>query len=230
MTAGYRYNADMTRSRLAILVPALATVVLAVTGCPKDEKPTTPTPVAAASATPGEMATATPMATPMATATATASAMTSAPFRVKYTWSGGLSIYHHYELAIDGADTAKVVFKVKPMRQDEVTVTDTLDADQVKELTGLFEMVKFDEVKTQPRKIRVMDIGQTLITREMGGAKHEVMENPAQQATTDIKPLRQWLDTRVRLYLEQSGVGPKRKPTPSPSPASSASPAPTAVK
>ena len=164
------------------------------------------------------MTTATPMATSSNVATGT-------PFTVRYTWSGGLSIYHRYELALDGADTAKVTFKVKPMRQDEVTVQDTLDADQVKELMGLFEMVKFDEVKTAPRKVRVMDIGQTLIVRDMGGAKHEVMENPANHATTDIKPLRQWLDAKVRLYLEKSGVGPKKNPPASPAP--TASPAKT---
>lgn len=210
----------MIRMRPALLLAAL---VLAVSGCPKDDTNTTATPVAiaspAASASATPIAMGTPPASPIATLTATATAAT-APFTVRYTWSGGLSIYHHYELAIEGSETAKVVFKVKPMRQDEVTVQDTLDADQVKELMGLFAMVKFDEVKTAPRKVRVMDIGQTLVVREMGGAKHEVMENPANQATTDIKPLRQWLDTKVRLYLDKSGVGPKRS-TPAPTPAAS---------
>jgi len=208
----------MIRTRSALL---LAAVVLAVSGCPKDDTTTTATtPVASPAASGSPMAMETPAASPMATATASTATAATAPFSVRYTWSGGLSIYHHYELAIEGAETAKVVFRVKPMRQDEVTVQDTLDADQVKELMGLFAMVKFDEVKTAPRKVRVMDIGQTLVVREMGGAKHEVMENPANQATTDIKPLRQWLDTKVRLYLDKSGVGPKRS-TPAPTPAAS---------
>lgn len=213
----------MIRTPSALL---FAAIVLAVTGCPKDDTTTTATPVPSTTASPAASAvvSATPSeTTAMATPMATSVAMKTAPFTVRYTWSGGLSIYHHYELFIDGADTAKVVFKVKPMRQDEVTVNDTLDADQVKELLGLFEMVKFDDVKTQPRKVRVMDIGQTVVTREMGGVKHEVMENPAQQSASDIKPLRQWLDTKVRHYLDKSGVGPRKK-------APDASPAPSPTK
>lgn len=202
----------MTRSlRFA---PALVAVVLALTGCPKDDTTTTTTPPPA-TATPAE--TASPLTTPAAVPTA-------GTWSVRYDWSGGLSIYHHYSLAIEGADTAKVVFKVKPMRQEEVTVEDTLDAAQVAELKGLFEFVKFDEVTTKPRKVRVMDIGQTTIAREVDGKKHEVMENPAQQAATDIKPLRQWLDQRVRMYLEKSGVAPKKS---APAPAPAASPAKT---
>lgn len=206
----------MTRSlRLAT---ALFAILLAVTGCPKDDTTTTTTPPQA-TATHAE--TAAPTTTPAAVPTATSSDATAGKWSVRYDWSGGLSIYHHYSLAIEGADTAKVVFKVKPMRQDEVTVEDTLDASQFAELKGLFEAVKFDQVTTKPRKVRVMDIGQTTISREIaGGTKHEVMENPAQQAETDIRPLRQWLDQRVRLYLEKSGVAPK-KSTPAPSPAAS---------
>ena len=203
------------------LAPALAALVLAVTGCPKDDTTTTTTP-------PPATGTATPAETGAPVATATASPSTTSPdaatgrWNVRYDWSGGLSIYHHYSLAIEGDDTAKVVFKVKPMRQDEVTVEDTLTAGEFAELKGLFAAVNFDEVTTKPRKVRVMDIGQTTISREVAGAaKHEVVENPAQQAATDIKPLRVWLDQRVRLYLEKSGVGPKKKAAPSPSPAAS---------
>jgi hypothetical protein len=205
----------MTSLRLA---PALVAIVLAVTGCPKDDTTTTTTPPPA-TATPA--GTAMPIATPTAVPMATSTAATTGTWNVRYDWTGGLSIYHHYSLAIEGTDTAKVVFKVKPMRQEEVTLEDTLDAAQFAELKGLFEFVKFDEVTTKPRKVRVMDIGQTTIAREISGnAKHEVMENPAQQAATDIKPLRQWLDQRVRLYLEKSGVAPK-KSAPAASPAAS---------
>jgi hypothetical protein len=210
----------MTRSlRFVCLALSLAALVLAATGCPKDDTTTTATPLpTATTATPAETTTAAPTATPPAVADATPADVSAAPWSIRYDWSGGLSIYHHYSLAIEGKNTAKVVFKVKPMRQDEVTVEDTLDEETFKELKGLFALVNFDEVTTKPRRVRVMDIGQTTITRDLGGKKHEVMENPAQQAATDIKPLRQWLDQRVRLYLEKSGVGPK-KSTPAPSPA-----------
>lgn len=199
----------MTRSFRLVSLAALA---FGLTGCPKDDTTTTTTPPPT-TATPEATATATPDATP---SDATSEGGT---WNVRYGWSGGLSIYHHYSLAIEGDETAKVVFKVKPMKQEEVTVEDTLDASEFAELKGLFAAVNFDEVTTRPRKVRVMDIGQTTITREIeGGAKHEVVENPAQQATADIRPLRKWLDTRVRQYLEESGVAPKKRTTPAASP------------
>ena len=202
-------------SRSLRFVPLAALLLLAL-GCPKDDKNTSPTPVPTSSAQPagtveGLATQASPAGTVEGLATPAPTTATKGAWRVLYTWSGGLSIYHHYSLEIDGSgDQAKVVFKVKPMRQDEVRVDDVLDAAEVAELQGLFAQVKFDEVTTAQRKVRVMDIGQTTITREMDGKKKEVMENPAQQATTDIKPLRSWLDARVKMYLEKSGVAPKK--------------------
>ena len=153
---------------------------------------------------------ASPAPSPMTTSTA--STASAEPWNVGYKWSGGLSIYHYYDLQITGSDTAKVVFKVKPLRQDEIVVEDTLSADEFAELKGLFSAVGFDSVTSQPRGVRVMDIGQTVISRETGGKKHEVTENPNQKASADIKPLKSWFDTRVRAYLDEAGVGPKKAP------------------
>lgn len=201
----------MTR---ALILASVVSLALAASGCPKEEPAATATPVPSATAMTSPVAS--PAASPIPT---TDGAVSSAPWNVSYKWSGGLSIYHYYDLSISGTDTAKVTFKVKPMKQEEIVVEDTLSAEEFAELKGLFAAVSFDGVKSEPRKVRVMDIGQTTIAREIaGGAKHEVMENPNQKATGDIKVLKSWFDGRVRMYLDKAGVGPK-KAAPAASPA-----------
>ena len=213
----------MNRNRsLALLLALLASAVVA-SGCPKDGGTSTPTPVPSATqvadATAGsDTSRSTPTPVPSAAPLKDGQAWT-----IGYRWSGGLSIYHHYEMSITGAETAKVVFKVKPTRQDEVTVEDTLSADEFAELKGLFAAVDFDKVGTQKRRVRIMDIGQTVISREIaGGSKHEITENPNDQAASDIRPLKSWFDGRVRAYLDKAGVAPKKRgdvsPTPTPAP------------
>ena len=204
-------------TRRLLLLPATL-LVASLTGCPKEEPVATATPVpsATAMATADAMASATPVATgAMAMATPTPDAA-SGEQSITYRWSGGLSPYQYYELNIRGSDTAKVTFKVKPLRTEERVVEDTLTAEQFGELKRLFTEVKFDEVTTEPRKIRVMDIGQTVITRESGASKKEVIESPTQTVAPgyEIRPLRKWMDERVRAYLEQAGVAPGGKKPP----------------
>lgn len=196
----------MTRTvtRTLPLAPAFALLLAASSGCPKDDGRTGATPI------PSREDAATPHGSPGPTATMPVTSPSS--WAISYRWSGGLSIYQYFDLTITGAETAAVVFKVKPLRGEEVTVEDTLSPAELGELLRLFDAVKFDEVGTQPRKVRVMDIGQTVIGREgTGRAKHEVMENPAQQASSDLRPLKQWFDDRVRQYLEEAGVAPGRR-------------------
>lgn len=223
---------------LKLMFPAVALAALALTqeGCPKDDKPNDATPVASATATaasgmstaspassPAEMGMATPMASPAMTSSATANA---AQTKIHYRWSGGLSPYQYYEMTIQGAETADVVFKIKPIKSEEKTVTDTLDAATFAELKGLFDSTQFETLTEQPRKVRIMDIGERAITIERGGRTKKVIENGATTASGDLQALRKWLDVRVRKYMDQSGVGPKRSPDPMASPA--ASPVPMA--
>ena len=190
--------------------PLLATLslALAASGCPKDDAGTGTTPVPSPTA---PDSTPTPGSIPGPTGTPP-DAADGREWSVSYRWSGGLSIYNYYELDIRGADGAEVVFKVKPLKHDEVTVEDTLDPDEFAELKGLFAAADFDKVTVEPRKVRVMDIGQTVIRREIAGEEaHEVTENPAQRASGDIQALRKWFDTRVRAYLDEAGVSPKKR-------------------
>jgi hypothetical protein len=137
------------------------------------------------------------------------------PMTVTYRWSGGLSMYQWISMTITADDTAQVVFKVKPLKTDEKTVNDTLDAAQTKELRDLFDQVKFDDAQMVPRRVKILDLGETLITRDMDGKKKEVREDPGTSVSTDIHPLRQWFDAHVRTYLDKAGVAPAH-PTPKP--------------
>ena len=201
------------RIRLSL---SLAVVSLLALGCPKDEPVHTPTPVPVATTdgavtmmSPVSSATPAPVTTPITTL-----GNEQVDTSITYKWGGGLSIYRNYELSIQGGRTAKVVFRVAPVRSAEKTVEDTLTEEQFSELKRIFADVKFDDVQTQPRKVRIMDIGQTEITRTTGGKTKTVMENPVTTATTDIKPLRKWFDERVRKYLETAGVAPATQATP----------------
>lgn len=211
-------------TRRLLLLPAAA-LALAMAGCPKEEPATNATPAASPAASAMASPDASPaatgvsaMATPDAAATpgsGTGSATaTSGEQTITYRWSGGLSLYQYYEMTIRGTDTATVLFKVKPLRTEEKTVEDTLTAEEFATLKRLFAETKFDDATTEPRKIRVMDIGQTVIARESDGKKKEVIESPTQTVAAgyELRPLRKWFDDRVRTYLEKAGVAPRKGP------------------
>lgn len=222
--------------KLPFPVVALAVLALTQPGCPKDDKTNAATPMATATGASG-MATASPlssptemgMASPMASPTGSPSmesASAAGQTKIHYRWSGGLSPYQYYEMTIQGDETADVVFKIKPIKSEEKTVTDTLDAATFAELKALFDSTQFETLTEQPRKVRIMDIGERAITLERAGRTKKVIENGSTTASGDLQGLRKWLDVRVRKYMDQSGVGPKRPADPKASPA--ASPAPMA--
>ena len=137
---------------------------------------------------------------------------------INYRWSGGLSVYQFESLTIRGTDTAKVSFAVKPVRTEEKHVEDTLDAAQFAELKSLFDKIDFDTIGEKPRGVRILDIGQTVLSREGGGhPRKEVTTNGQLTADRDISPVQGWLDAKVRTYLDRAGVGlkqPGATPTP----------------
>lgn len=207
----------------------LAAFALTAAGCPKEDRGASKGPGPAASAAPTMESSSGPASLPTRPASTepTPKAADGAPAAagetvVQYRWSGGLSIYRFYALTVRGADTAKVTFVVAPLRQDEKRVEDTLDAAQFAELKSLFDKVNFDGIGQKPRNVRILDIGQTVISREGGGhAKKEVLENGNTTIDGDDAALKAWLDEHVRLYLDRAGVGLKPRassPTPTPAP------------
>lgn len=164
---------------------------------------------------------------PAATASASAPSSSSAePMTVVYRWSGGFSVYQYYVMTIHvGADSSQIEFKVKPFRGDEKSTTDTLDADQTRSFRALFDQVGFDKLGEGPRPARIMDIGESRISKTVGGTTKELFENGTTTvAGGDIAPLRDWFDQHTRLYLQRSGARPAGVSSPAPSP--SPSPAP----
>jgi len=215
----------MSTSRSPLLACAL---LLAACGPRGDKHSGTATPAPAASPAATSGLVAAPSAPPNATTTVepTPSPADPAPAAagetvIHYRWSGGFSMYQYYAATIRGKDTAKIVFVVKPGRDSEKRVEDTLDAAQFAELKSLFDKVNFDKVGETARGVRIMDIGQVAISREGGGhERHEVIENGQTKADADITALRQWFDPHIRQWLEKSGVGLKKA-----APAASATPA-----
>lgn len=208
---------------LAALLP-----VLSLLGCPKDDHGSSAKPEASPTASSSGM-TAGPSSLPIASPKMepTPAAADPAPAAagetvINYRWSGGLSVYQYQAMTIRGTDTAKVSFRVKPIRTDEKQVEDTLDAAQFAELKSLFDKVDFDAVGQKPRGVRILDIGQSVISREGGGhPRKEVMTNGQVTLDRDIGPLQTWLDSHVRTYLDRAGVGLKQ---PGATPAASATP------
>ncbi len=205
-------------NRLVLLV-----ALVALSGCPKENTgKETATPTPAPSATPVTMTTGTSgmmgshtLSTPAPAASATPAATPQAKdvTAVRYTWGGGLSPFHHYALDVKG-DVAK--FSVKPMRSDLLTLEDKLSPEDVKLLAKLIDDTKFFDATTAPRKVRIMDIGESTITVWKDGKTNTVSEGGTTVASSDIKALRKWLDDKVRLYLEKSGA---KQPRPTPTPA-----------
>lgn len=191
-------------SRLTFTVCA----ALLLAGCPKKDKdPGTATPTPGASPA-GEMT----MASASPTATATTS-MDTNETSLTYRLSGAFGPYQFYELKITG-DRAD--FVVKPMRTEEKRAEDKLVADDVAKLDKLISDTKFFDATETPRKVRISDIGESTLTVTKGGKTHTVKESGATMSSTDIKPLRRWLDDKVRLYLEKSGAKPSPKMTETP--------------
>ncbi len=193
--------------RLRIFAVSMA---LLMPGCPKEEASTRATPAPAVSPSPSPAPTIPgPPPTP--------SPLTGVPAApadvVRYEWSGGLSIYEYYRLAIERTATGGVAtFVVKPHRAPEATVTDTLPDDEVTALRKLLDEVRFAEAKTEPRKMRVLDVGNTVLTWERNGSVvNQVTESPTEVASRDLRPLRQWLEAKVRRYLERAGAAHGRE-------------------
>lgn len=228
-----------SQSRTLLSTTILVTAAAVLAGCPKDEgkRNATATPMATASGGAATATTSGAMASPTATTGSSATGPSHLPAPsptmfptpaapdespakkgetvIQYRWGGGFSIFQYYAVTIRGTKTAKVSFVVKPVRDTEKHVEDTLDEKQFDELKALFDKVGFDKVGEKARGVRIMDIGQIVVSREGDGhEKHEVVENGQTMADADIAPLRLWFDAHVRGWMDKAGVGLKKKPAP----------------